>query len=458
MKSSRKSVRTKESALPELRFEDQRLTSFAGLVVLQKFFQVIQFKAQLQPCFRHLAPGKIFDRTTIFLQLVLHVLLGFRELRDGDHYRDDPLVQRVLGLKRLPNVATISRMLKEADETSVRKLRQLLGQLVLNRLASLALLRITLDFDGSVQSTQRRAEGTAVGFNKKKKGARSYYPLFCTVAQTGQVLNFLHRSGNVHDSNGAQAFILSCVEQVRSILPGVIIEVRMDSAFFSDEIVTALDKQGVQFTISVPFERFVELKQMIEQRQRWFALNKDVSYFESQWKPKSWKRRCRFLMIRTRTKQQHKGPLQLDLFEPYAYGYEFKVIVTNKDLSAAGVVSYHEGRGSQEGVFGELKSQCQMDYIPVRTRRGNETFLLAGLFAFNLIRDLQMQLEPPQRTTTRGRATLWPFEQVATIRKTVFQRAGRLTRPAGQLVLTFCAGKNLKQRVLQIFQSLDTAA
>jgi len=458
MKSSRKSVRTKESALPELRFEDQRLTSFAGLVVLQKFFQVIQFKAQLQPCFRHLAPGKIFDRTTIFLQLVLHVLLGFRELRDGDHYRDDPLVQRVLGLKRLPDVATISRMLKEADETSVRKLRQLLGQLVLNRLASLALLRITLDFDGSVQSTQRRAEGTAVGFNKKKKGARSYYPLFCTVAQTGQVLNFLHRSGNVHDSNGAQAFILSCVEQVRSILPGVIIEVRMDSAFFSDEIVTALDKQGVQFTISVPFERFVKLKQMIEQRQRWFALNKDVSYFESQWKPKSWKRRCRFLMIRTRTKQQHKGPLQLDLFEPYAYGYEFKVIVTNKDLSAAGVVSYHEGRGSQEGVFGELKSQCQMDYIPVRTRRGNETFLLAGLFAFNLIRDLQMQLEPPQRTTTRGRATLWPFEQVATIRKTVFQRAGRLTRPAGQLVLTFCAGKNLKQRVLQIFQSLDTAA
>ena len=150
MKSSRKSVRTKESALPELRFEDQRLTSFAGLIVLQKFFQVIQFKAQLQPCFRHLAPGKIFDRTTIFLQLVLHVLLGFRELRDGDHYRDDPLVQRVLGLKRLPDVATISRMLKEADETSVRKLRQLLGQLVLNRLASLALLRASSTASGEM--------------------------------------------------------------------------------------------------------------------------------------------------------------------------------------------------------------------------------------------------------------------------------------------------------------------
>ena len=94
VKSSRKSVRTKESAIPDLRFEDQRLTSFAGLVVLQKFFQTIRLKSQLQKCFRHLALGKVFDRTTIFLQLVVHLLLGFRELRDSDHYRDDPLIQR----------------------------------------------------------------------------------------------------------------------------------------------------------------------------------------------------------------------------------------------------------------------------------------------------------------------------------------------------------------------------
>ena len=215
MKCSRKSVRTKAAAIPELRFEDQRLTSFAGLVVIQRFFQVIQFKARLQKCFRHLSQGKIFDRTTIFLQLVIHVLLGFRELRDGAHYQDDPLVQRVLGLKRLPDVATISRMLKEADETRSANFANCWTLLEL--IGSLALPRITLDFDGSVQSTKRRAEGTAVGFNKKKKGARSYYPLFCTVAQTGQVLNFLHRSGNVHDSNGAREFILHCVQQVRSV-------------------------------------------------------------------------------------------------------------------------------------------------------------------------------------------------------------------------------------------------
>ena len=41
------------------------------------------------------------------------------------------------------------------------------------------------------------------------------------------------------------------------------IEVRVDSAFFSDDVVTLLDGLKVEFTVSVPFERFSELKRMI---------------------------------------------------------------------------------------------------------------------------------------------------------------------------------------------------
>jgi len=190
----------------------------------------------------------------------------------------------------------------------------------LERLALLNLKRITLDFDGSVIGTGRYAEGTAIGFNKKKKGQRSYYPLFCTVAQTGQVLDVLHRSGNVHDSNGAQAFILNCIAQLRLALPGVIIEVRMDSAFFSDAIVSELDNHHVEYTISVPFERFTELKGKINNRCRWYQLNEQCDYFESDWKPKSSQHRRRFVFVRQCSKVQHKKPVQLYLFVPYEIG------------------------------------------------------------------------------------------------------------------------------------------
>ncbi|NOY71175.1 MAG: hypothetical protein GXP14_02170 [Gammaproteobacteria bacterium] len=58
------------------------------------------------------------------------------------------------------------------------------------------------------------------------------------------------------------------MSKVRLALPGVIIEVRMDSAFFSDTIVNELDSHDVEYTISVPFERFTELKGKINKRCR----------------------------------------------------------------------------------------------------------------------------------------------------------------------------------------------
>jgi hypothetical protein len=83
--------------------------------------------------------------------------------------------------------------------------------------------------------------------------------LFCTIAQPAQVLDLLHRSGNVQDPNGAQAFICACIEPVRAALP------------------------GIQFTISVPFERLSAPKPSIEQRRRWRPVAADCAAFEMRW-------------------------------------------------------------------------------------------------------------------------------------------------------------------------------
>ncbi len=171
--------------------------------MFQSFFNQLALKQQLTACFRHLKVSPIFGHGLTVLLLIVHLLLGYRRLQDSRYYQDDPMVQRLLGLKRLPDVATVSRTLAGMDNQCVDNLRRFNRQQVLTRLDELGLPRITLDFDGTVLSTGRFAEGTAIGYNRKKKGQRSYYPLFCTVAQTGQVLDVWHRPGNVHDSNGA---------------------------------------------------------------------------------------------------------------------------------------------------------------------------------------------------------------------------------------------------------------
>ena len=52
--------------------------------------------------------------------------------------------------------------------------------------------------------------------------------------------------------------------------------------------------------------------------------------------------------------------LQLHLFEPRDFYFDYKVIVTNKTESAKSVVLFHNGRGSQECIFGDAKNDAAL--------------------------------------------------------------------------------------------------
>jgi hypothetical protein len=448
VKSKRSEIVRKVSKIPEVRYEDQghsSLTSFAGLVIYQQLFQRLKLMSHLRAGLAHLAGSATYGAACVFLWLIVHLLLGYRRLRERDFYADDPLVQRLLGLTQLPDTSTICRTLAKFDEQAIQNLRALLRRWVLDRLLAEEVSRVTLDFDGSVFSTGRHAEGTAIGFNRKKKGARSYYPLFCTVAQTGQFFDLHHRSGNVHDSNGSLDFILDCVSQVRQALPQAKIESRIDSAFFDEERLVQMHLAGVEFTVSVPFERFPHLKAQVEARQRWLRIDDTWSYFECDWKPDKWTFGFRVLIVRQKKKQPTKGPLQLELFEPVSHEYQYQVIMTNKGLVAAGVIDFHHGRGSQEGIFAEGKTHCRMEYVPVRKWFGNQAYCLAALFAHNLTRELQMRTSPQEHRTNRKRRPLWCFETLGTLRGRLLRQAGRLIRPQGRLTMVVSSTSTIRK-------------
>jgi len=153
-----------------------------------------------------------------------------------------------------------------------------------------------------------------------------------------------------------------------------------------------------------------------------------------------------------------KEPIQLDLFVPHEVGYEFKVIVTNKWASGKKILMYHNGRASQESVFGELKSQSHMDYIAVRRLLGNQLYMLAAVMAHNLTRELQMATRPPDRGTTEKRTSLWVFEELRSLRHRLIQRAGRFTNPQGNLTLTLSDNECVKEGLLNFLEAFEEAA
>jgi len=333
-----------------------------------------------------------------------------------------------------------------------------LNREILDRLSGEKLQRVTLDFDGSVVSTRRHAEGTAVGFNRKRKGDRSYYPLLCTVSQTGQIFDLLPRSGNVHDSNGSLEFITECVLAVDRKLSGRVIESRLDSAFFGENTALLMAELEVEYTVAVPFERLPALKGMIEGRRRWHRIDATWSYFEAVWKPKEWLHEMRFVFVRQESAKRHPGPLQLDLFEPRSTECSYKVIMTNKRCSGKSVLLFHHGRGSQEGIIGEAKESAMLDYVPTRSWAGNQFYMLASLVAHNVTRELQMRTQPRRRGTSPKRAALWLFEKLETVRNRTIRRAGRLHRPDGVLTLTMSRNEAVQGDYDRIMRGLERAA
>lgn len=457
MKLSRSYFLSRVHKIPEIKFEGQKLSSYSGLVIFKQFFSKINLRDRLHTCFYHLSKKSVIGFERILMVLIINFVLGFRKINDIVRYNDDPLVLRVLRLKNMPSPTTVSRTLARCDSKGCRRYQQESKNLVLDRLSLMQLKRVTCDFDGSVLSTKRAAEGTAVGFNKKKKGLRSYYPLFATIAQTGQVLDLYHRPGNVHDSNGANNFICSCFNSLKKQLPGCRLESRLDSAFFSDKIVTDLDTQRVEFAISVPFERFVELKSMIENRKRWKKLDDTWSYFTNDWSPQCWDKKFRFIFIRQKVKRQDKEPIQLELFKPFEYGYDFKVIITNKTTSVKNVLQFHNGRGYQENIFSELKSQCQLDYIPFRRRVANQLYHQSAVFTHNLFRELHMDVHAKDLNTNAKRSPLWIFHEANSIRQKLIHLAGRLTKPGGKLTLTLNGNAKVENDFRQYLNALAPA-
>lgn len=458
VKSSKAQIYTKFHKIPEINFEDRQLTSFSGIIIFQLLFKRLGLKNKLKKCFSHLRLSPIFGHHIIVMLLIVHLILGFRRLREIDYYRDDPMVLRLMGLKKLPDVSTISRSLSQLDDKSVHNIRRLSRSFVISGLRREQFPRLTMDFDGSVLSTKGHAEGSAIGFNKIKKGARSYYPLFCTIAQTGQFFDMHHRPGNVHDSNGAVEFMQDCFQRMRSQMPGSILESRMDGAFFNKDIISLMAARKVNFTASVPFARFTELKHMVENRESWTAIDDTWSYFETKWKPKSWDTEFRFVFTRKKFKKAQKGPLQLDLFVPVDREYQYKVIVTNKAESAKAVVLFHNGRGSQESIFGNAKNDTALSVIPCKRLVANQIFTLSSMMAHNFSQEMQMISHPAADRAKPKRPTAWKFHKLDTIRRRVIQKAGRFTRPGGKLTLTMNSNQAVKKDLLHLLEAMRKAA
>ena len=72
MRHSKAQIIRRVHSIPELRFEDQRLSSFSGLVVIQAPFKKLNLRARLKQCFQHIKNNKVICFSITTMLLIIH--------------------------------------------------------------------------------------------------------------------------------------------------------------------------------------------------------------------------------------------------------------------------------------------------------------------------------------------------------------------------------------------------
>lgn len=442
----------------QLRFEQQGLTSYAGLELVRRYFGMVGLMAMLRREFGGLMPRSDFGAPTMVLTILALLISGGRRLRHLLYLDGDPIVLRFCGLRRLPTPRTVGRWLSEFRVRHLLRLQRVNSLIAARAIRQAGVRRLTIDVDGSVVSTGLQVEWAQRGFNPHRHKVPSYYPITAYEAQSGQVLRVQNRPGNVHDGKASLGFLRALLTQIAATLGGGYgLEFRMDGAFFRREIIGLLEHHRAEYAIKVPFYPWMGLKARVQQTELWTRVDDEVWCAEHRVEPARWGQRLRVVVYRRRVGHETAKNFQLDLFDPSDGHYEYSAVVTNKVLSGRALWAFMCGRGIHEKIYGELKRGFAFDCLPTMRYAANSAWQLLSVLAFNLMHSFQMATIAERRTRTRKRRSLYRFEAIQTLRYLCLHRAGTFVRPDGYPTLDVGCAPGVVDRFKRLDRLLKAA-
>jgi hypothetical protein len=133
----------------ELPFGHEQLTSYGGLELVRRYFQLIELNARIRRALgKHV--GGDYGCTHLVLLLIGLLVVGARRRQHLRYLANDPLFARFCGLVRIPSDRTVVNWLKQFTEASLRALARIGSELLYEQIPKLGLRRLTIELDGTV--------------------------------------------------------------------------------------------------------------------------------------------------------------------------------------------------------------------------------------------------------------------------------------------------------------------
>jgi hypothetical protein len=345
------------------------------------------------------------------LNLAYNALCDGTCLQDLELRRQDEVYLDALGARRIPDPTTAGdfcRRFSAADVHTLIDIFNSVRQRVWARQPATFFNLARIDMDGTLVETLGECKlGMDIAYN----GIWGYHPLVVSLANTGEVLSILNRSGNRPSHDGAAAEVdralRVCLEGgFRQVLlrgdtdfsqtkhldrwsadPRVKFIFGLDQTpgkhVLADDVQAAawqtLDRPARYQVKTQPRHKPARVKEQIV-REREFVNKRLVSedVAEIPYRPTACKNTYRLIVVRKNLSVE-KGEARL--FDDYVYFY----YLTNDWTSSAATIVFEANRRcNQENLHAQLKSGVRALTAPVDNLESNWAYMVMTALAWNL--------------------------------------------------------------------------